>query len=245
MDSCRNEIQILDAIDDTLGLEAVEAERRKLATANLFKGLQLKNSLWAQKAKIRWIKEGDVNLSFFHRVVNHRRKGNEISGFQFGDTWVDNVDEVKKGVKEAFQSHFRNPGGPKPTLPYGFIQKQISEEVNLMLCAPFSEGKVKQAIWSCEGDKSPGPDGFNFSFFKDYWEIVKSDVMRFLMEFHRNGKLVRGINASHIVLIPKKPDPLSLSDFRPISLIGSIYKILAKLLPERLSKVLDSIISEY
>lgn len=67
--------------------------------------------------------------------------------------------------------------------------------------------------------------------------------MRFMEEFHRNGRLVKGLNPSYIVLIPKKKDARLLSDFRPITLIGSVYKILAKVLAGRLSKVRDKIIA--
>lgn len=68
--------------------------------------------------------------------------------------------------------------------------------------------------------------------------------MKMMEDFHRNGKLVRGLNPSFIVLIPKKDDASQLNDFRPISLIRSLYKILAKVLAKRFSRVIGSIISE-
>ncbi|KAK2421774.1 hypothetical protein QL285_032366 [Trifolium repens] len=68
--------------------------------------------------------------------------------------------------------------------------------------------------------------------------------MRFRTEFHRNGKLTRGINSTFIALIPKVDNPLKLNDFRPISLVGSMYKILAKVLANRLRQVVGSVVSE-
>lgn len=65
-----------------------------------------------------------------------------------------------------------------------------------------------------------------------------------LQKFHEHGKLVRGANPSFVVLIPKKVEAKSLQDFRPISLIGCVYKIIIKILATRLSKVLDKIISK-
>jgi len=62
--------------------------------------------------------------------------------------------------------------------------------------------------------------------------------MRFVSDFHRNGKLLRGINNIFISLIPKKDCPQTLNDFRPISLVGSLYKVLAKLLANRLKNVI-------
>ena len=68
--------------------------------------------------------------------------------------------------------------------------------------------------------------------------------MRFLCEFHRNGKLAKGINNTFIALIPKVDSSQRLNDFRPISLVGSMYKILAKVLANRLRSVIDSVISD-
>jgi hypothetical protein len=112
------------------------------------------------------------------------------------------------------------------------------------LIRPFSEGEVKEAIWDCDSFKSPGPDGVNFGFIKEFWTELKDDVMRFVSEFHRNGKLAKGINATFIVLIPKVDNPQRLNDFRPISLVGSLYKILAKVLANRLRLVLGSVVAE-
>ncbi|GAU34874.1 hypothetical protein TSUD_19540 [Trifolium subterraneum] len=112
------------------------------------------------------------------------------------------------------------------------------------LIKPFSEAEVRATVWDCDSFKSPGPDGINFGFFKDFWDELRGDVMRFISEFHRNGKLTKGINATFIALIPKVDSPQRLNDFRPISLVGSLYKILAKVLANRLRGVIGSVISE-
>ncbi|CAJ2667239.1 unnamed protein product [Trifolium pratense] len=112
------------------------------------------------------------------------------------------------------------------------------------LIKPFTEAEVKSAVWDCDSYKSPGPDGINFGFFKDFWTELRGDVMRFISDFHRNGKLTKGINSTFIALIPKVDSPQRLNDFRPISLVSSIYKILAKVLANRLRLVIGSVISE-
>ena len=81
-----------------------------------------------------------------------------------------------------------------------------------------------------------------FGFITDFWDMLKGDVMRFLFEFHKNGRLTKGINSTFIALIPKVDRPQRLNDFRPILLVGSLYKILAKVLANRLRSVIGSII---
>eukprot|EP00268_Persea_americana_P022297 TRINITY_DN22185_c1_g1_i1.p1 TRINITY_DN22185_c1_g1~~TRINITY_DN22185_c1_g1_i1.p1 ORF type:complete len:103 (-),score=12.18 TRINITY_DN22185_c1_g1_i1:187-495(-) len=74
------------------------------------------------------------------------------------------------------------------------------------------------------------------------WDIIKKDILDFLREFHERGILSNNMGASFIDLIPKKPGADSAKDFRPISLLGSIYKILEKVLTGRLKRVMPSII---
>lgn len=82
-------------------------------------------------------------------------------------------------------------------------------------------------MWNCESSKSPGLDGFNFTFIKKFWHMIKDDFLKMFREFRTKGKLPRGCNASFLTLIPKKESSLSLDEYRPISLVGSGYKILA------------------
>ncbi|GKV52113.1 hypothetical protein SLEP1_g58708 [Rubroshorea leprosula] len=119
----------------------------------------------------------------------------------------------------------------------------IELELVKMLTAPFTE-EVKNAVWNVDASKAPRPDGFNFKFFKELWETVKDDLMG-AQEFHRNGKLVAGLNASSITLLPKSSNPQKIEEYRPISLIGALYKIIAKLLANRLTLVISEIIREY
>ncbi|GJZ78840.1 putative RNA-directed DNA polymerase [Tanacetum coccineum] len=86
------------------------------------------------------------------------------------------------------------------------------------------------------------PDGYNFNFIKSFWDVIKLDFWNCVKYFESSGKLAKGCNSSFVALIPKKNDPLSFSDYRPISLIGCIYKVIAKILASRLAKVIGSVI---
>ncbi|XP_058732576.1 uncharacterized protein LOC131604104 [Vicia villosa] len=106
----------------------------------------------------------------------------------------------------------------------------------------FSLKEIKEVIWSCEGKKLPGPDGFNLGFFKSCWVVIKADLEKFVYEFYIHPVLPKVVTAFFIVLIPKINNHQSLDDYRPICLIGSAYCILAKLLASRLKKVMFKLI---
>ena len=98
---------------------------------------------------------------------------------------------------------------------------------------------------SCDASKAPGPDGFNFTFIKNSWEIIKSDVYELVNDFWEISRLPKGCNTAFIALIPKSKTPLKFSYYRPISMVGCLYKIIAKLLVRRLQRVIDSLIGSH
>jgi len=111
-----------------------------------------------------------------------------------------------------------------------------------MLVRIISEEEVKEAVWNCDNSKSPGPDGFNFCFIKFSWDILKEDVVSAVQKFAEGGSWSKGTNASFITLVPKVVNPQQLNDFRPISLVGCMYKIISKILSSRLKRVLNKVI---
>lgn len=92
-------------------------------------------------------------------------------------------------------------------------------------------------------DKVSCLDGFTMAFWLFSWETVKSEVMGFFKDFHEEGRFVKALNATFLVLIPKKGGADDLKDFRPISPVGSLYKLLVKVLANRIKKVMRNIIS--
>ena len=119
----------------------------------------------------------------------------------------------------------------------------LSDGDNGLHVAPFSLLEIEAVVRDSDGGKSPGPDGYNFAFVKEFWYLIKDDVRVFFDQFHANEVLPKGMLAYFVTLIPKVSSPLELKDCRPISLLGCLYKLLAKVLARRLSAVMNSIIS--
>lgn len=127
-------------------------------------------------------------------------------------------------------------------MPTDLFESRLDEVKGEFLTREFSEEEIKEAIQDCDNLKSSGPNGLDF--FKHSWETIKEDFIRFFAEFHINGKLVRGLNSSFVALISKKEGGHNLNHYRPISLIGITYKILAKVLARCMKTVLGKVIGE-
>ena len=156
-------------------------------------------------------------------MINANRSNNSLKGVLVDGVWIVEPHKVREEARAFFSQRFLEPNLHRPTLD-GITFQTITQQQNNMLVAPFSEEEVRLAIWECGSDKSPGPDGLNFKFIKKFWQLIKPDVLHFLEEFYANSVFPRGCNASFLALIPKVADPQYLNDYRPISLIGCMYK---------------------
>lgn len=212
--------------------------------AQLLVQLKDRKSVLAQKAKLNWLREGDVNSKVFHRAINRRRNSNGITGLEVEGEWVEEPNRVKEAIMDHFRGHFQKKLASRVEMPRFLIDNRLEESEREVLIMEFTEEEIKAAVWDCDGSKSPGPDGFNLEFFRPCWDIVKGDVMRVVREFHMHGKLARGVNSSFITLIPKKEGCYGVKHLRPISLIGSVYKIIAKVMARRLKAVVGKLIGD-
>ena len=110
-----------------------------------------------------------------------------------------------------------------------------------MLEAPFTEEEVREAVFSSYAEGAPGPDGFSFLFYQEFWDLI--DLMNLIKNFEEGGLNLERINFAMITLIPKEPDARNLKKFRPISLLNCSFKIFGKLLNNRLIKVANRLIA--
>lgn len=113
-----------------------------------------------------------------------------------------------------------------------------------MLIAPVTSEEVKTALWSIDPRSAHGPDGFSANFYRHAWGIVGGEVTFAVQEFFLNSQMLRQINTTTFVLIPKKDNPESIRDYRPLSCCNVLLKIITKILATRLRRVLPRIVSE-
>ena len=136
----------------------------------------------------------------------------------------------------AFKVLLSDPGSWRAS-PEGLDFSRLEVSAASKLEEPFTEAEIHAALLNLNGDKAPGPDGFTAAFWQLSWDLVKLDILDLFKDFHERGRFGKGLNSTFLVLIPKIRGAEDLKDFRPIGLIGSIYKLIAKVLANRLKRL--------
>ncbi|RVW62551.1 putative ribonuclease H protein [Vitis vinifera] len=149
-------------------------------------------------------------------MANAHRRRNNVDRIKINGAWCIEENEIREGIDNAFKVMLSSSGDWRPSIS-GLQLESLDQLDANTLESPFMEEEVFNALLSCNGDKAPGPDGLSMAFWQFAWDFVKADVL---------------LGAE------------DLGDFRPISLVGSLYKWLAKVLANRLKKVVGKVISK-
>jgi hypothetical protein len=208
------------------------------------KALVKEEAFWKQRAKMHWLKEGDLNTKFFHMSATARSNVKKIDRLKNENeeiiTGQQNLCEV---ARRYFHDLFTPKGGClEPVL--SLISSRVTAEDNTRLEAPLTKEEVRVALFQMHPDKSPGPDGFNPAFYQKFWDMCGDEVFSSVKDWLGRGYFPSSLNETNICLIPKCDNPGSMKDFRPISLCNVLYKVVSKLLANRLKGVLGKYISE-
>ncbi|KAH9722180.1 reverse transcriptase domain-containing protein [Citrus sinensis] len=199
---------------------------------------------WKQRAKSLWLKEGDRNSRFFHATASARKRRNSIERLRNRQgIWCSNQEEIDGMIVDYFSTLFQTECCSSEEV-LRCVEKNSTEDQNMMLLAPFSAVEVKDALFDMHSDKSPGSDGMNPAFYQKFWNIVGEDVVQACLNFINSCSFPVGLNDTSIILIPKKQQPETLADMRPIALCNVLYKIISKMLANRMRAVLASVVSE-
>ena len=200
---------------------------------------------WRQRSRQDWLKNGDKNTKFFHTKARQRVERNTITVVLDG---AGNRYEDEEQIAEIFVTHFESlftscqQVDVRPIIDK--VQPKVSSEMCEMLRAPYVGEEVYEALMQMHPTKAPGPDGMCALFYQKMWSIVGEDVIKKVLDILNNGGDIGAINQTYLALIPKKKQCETPVDYRPISLCNVIYKLVSKVLANRLKKVLPNIIHE-
>jgi len=194
------------------------------------------------RSRINWLKDGDANSRLFHQHARYRKKKNFIPKLIVEDQIFTRHEDKAAAVLEFYDNLIGTDCARGRSINLDALD---SPSFGLdALDLPFSEEEVWNTIKELPPDKAPGPDGFTGRFYKCCWAIIKSDVMAVVHALWAgNFRNFRKLNSAFITLIPKKTNAVQVKDFRPISLVHSVAKLVTKILANRLAGRLDEMVS--
>ena len=188
-----------------------------------------------------------MNLAYFHRQCHVRLSRNHISEiFTKKGVSIKGQALLKLSTSKHFQLLFQDDGLIDEEVSSEYLDNVpslVNAEDNDVLVKPFSEKEIVDVIWAMEPDKAPGLDGFSIHFYRFCWQVIKSNLFHMISAFLKKAKVGGCTRSTLLALIPKEVNPTSFDSFQPISLCNTSYKILAKLLANRLKPMLENLIS--
>lgn len=125
-----------------------------------------------------------------------------------------------------------------------FTDSVVDRQLNEILCAPSSE-EIHMAVFDMHRSKALGPDGFTALFYQKLWPVVGPDITSAALSILNEKGDLAECKSTLIILIPKVKYPLSLKDFRPISLCNACYKIVSRAIINRFWPLLDKIVDQF
>jgi hypothetical protein len=175
---CSEEMERLRGCHDS-----VNSGRYKEAQERHARLLVQEEAYWRQRAKMHWLKEGDLNTNFFHLSASTRQRAKRIEKLVNDDNnTVSTQPELCEVALNYFNSLFKaNSTLHDPIL--SLIEPQITQEDNDQLLRPISKEELKEALFQMHPDKAPGPDGFNPAFYQHFWELCGNDIFEAAREW--------------------------------------------------------------
>eukprot|EP00253_Pinus_taeda_P028466 PITA_28466 len=224
------------------------SEQEKELTQQWHTRCKQEETLWKQKSRVLWLKEGEQNTKNFHRSAIDYRNANKILELKNDEGGIlRNHNDISVLLSNHFSNIAQEPNVNREAAIQEItnaIPRLITEEQNWSLRKKITMEEVEEAVRSMPNDKAPGPDGFTINFYKACWEIVKYDIWEIVEDSRRSKTILKSLNSTFIALVPKVEEANTPEKFRPIALCNVIYKIISKVIANRLKMILPGIISQ-
>uniref|UniRef100_A0A9J8DK74 Reverse transcriptase domain-containing protein n=1 Tax=Cyprinus carpio carpio TaxID=630221 RepID=A0A9J8DK74_CYPCA len=200
------------------------------------------------RSRAKWLEFGEKNSAYFFNLEKKRGSNKRISSLYINNSLSNDPSMISSYVSNFYQNLYTSSFDlVASSLFFRKVHSVIPKinDHNRELCEePFTIDDLYNIVKRMPHNKSPGPDGLPFEFFKVFWDSIKCLLYEALVECINNGELAESMKQGLICLIPKpNKDPNILDNWRPITLLNSDYKLLASVYAEKLKSCLADIIS--
>ena len=183
---------------------------------------------------------GDRNTKYFHMCAKIKVAKARISCLVDGNEVITNSNVIEGRILGYYQHLYAYAGADSEVSTlFDYVPRLVTEDDNAMLIKVPSDVEIRQAIFDLDPSSAAGPNGFNGTFYHFCWDLIKLDICAAVQEFFRLGVIQKFLNLNLVVLLPKVKGACSVSQFRPIALSNFLFKIITKILPSRLSLILN------
>jgi hypothetical protein len=161
----------LKKIKEERDLTGVEAQLW-LDTKELLDDIYLEEeSYWKARSKDQWLREGDLNTSYFHKIASNRKKKNLILNMEIDGEQCESLPLIEAHIINYYKQLFGEAPDKQARLNSDFWEHSylISESDRMELEKSFTELELKEAVFGSEASGAPGPDGFSFMFYRHFW----------------------------------------------------------------------------
>ncbi|CAI5998235.1 unnamed protein product [Closterium sp. NIES-65] len=224
---------------------SVRKEELKVKESQLAAYLASEQERVSLMAGVKELREGELPGKLMSVKVKTRKERTMITSLQ----WKGTVRKDSRGILEAASEFYTELfSEPTSTTDSTFWtvapDRKLGEEQSQLLVEDWSEAEVKEALDSMAKGKSPGADGIPKEFFSQHWDSLGGDVLGFAKRFEETAVLPPAALEAVTVLLHKKGAKDQVQNYRPITLLNSTYKLVARVLANRMRKVLHKVISE-
>ncbi|XP_059629720.1 uncharacterized protein LOC132272631 [Cornus florida] len=197
--------------------------------------------LLAQKSKTLWLKDNDSYTAFFHQKIKQHRNFNAITSIESAD---GQILKDSQDIGQRFVDYYQNLFSKQVDSQVGdFVPRHtLSADDNFRLDAPIQYEEVRDVVMGFHLDKSPGLDGFPARFYQTFWQVIDKDVVAAVQYFFNFSIMLLGVSSSFLMLLPKIGNASKVGDFRPIALCNLVYKIITKIMANRLALSLPKLV---
>ncbi|KAL5559046.1 hypothetical protein UlMin_035257 [Ulmus minor] len=205
--------------------------------------LKLEEMFRLQKSQLKWQTDGDRCTRFFFLSTLARRKNNRIECIKDDSgIWLSSQEDIGNIFLAKLRATYDEDQSPNNIDLSHLISPSISVEDNQRLIAIPDWDEIRNTVFKMGSFKAAGPDGMPSLFFKAYWSTVGDDVVATVRNFFLTGYLHPYLNQSNIILVPKGHNVSTTNQFRPIAVCNVIYKVISKILANRVMPLLDKLI---
>lgn len=197
---------------------------------------------WYRRAKVKWAAEGDLPGKFFFSTLKQNRHRNTIPPLpdeagKLHSTQKELISLIRQHYAVFLQGEEQPDGWEEAWQRFAALPSKVSTGQRHRLDLPFTKKEVEKALLSLPNGKAPGRDGFTKEFVVWGWEFVAPVLIQAIAQIWQQGSMGRTLNESLITLIPKSNAEESIKNWRPISLLSIVYKIITKAMARRVGPV--------